>query len=253
MIFTPRDEVVWKHTNILKISDLGPLPHPYEYNFTLPVPLADWDTFDYWERQRFHSMRDHLTTSDILFDIGTEQGWCNLIYAQFVGPQNVVLIEPTKDFWPNIRATWGKNYPGVSPLGFYDGLFSNKTTDRRDRELFWRWPAAADGDLIDRNRYQYIHDNDGQIPEITLDRFVLRSGIVPTALTMDVEGAELLVLLGAQETLKDHHPKVWVSIHPDLMARDYGREPEELHAFMADLGYAGEHLATDHEQHWVFL
>jgi hypothetical protein len=45
---------------------------------------------------------------------------------------------------------------------------------------------------------------------------------------------------------------VWVSVHPDMMLRDYGTEAEELHAFMADHGYTGEHLATDHEQHWFF-
>lgn len=248
--FTPRDEVVWRDVEILKVSDKGPLPHEYEYTFTLPVPLADWDVFDYWERARFHSMRDNLTHGDVLFDIGTEQGWCNLIYAQFVGPENMVLIEPTAEFWPNIQATWQRNYGDVFPKAMYAGLLSDKTTDRRP--WFDWWPAGSQGPLIDRNRYQYIHDNTEQVPEMRLDDLVERSGIIPTAVTMDVEGAELLVLHGAAETLAVHHPKVWISIHPDLGERDYGVIPKQVHRFMDQCGYSGEHLATDHEEHWFF-
>jgi hypothetical protein len=114
------------------------------------------------------------------------------------------------------------------------------------------WPASCVGPLIDRNKYQYIHDNGAGIPELRLDDLVERSGVVPQAITCDVEGAELLVFQGATNTLREHHPLVWISIHPDMMLRDYGTEAEELHAFMADHGYTGEHLATDHEQHWFF-
>lgn len=244
--FTPLDEVQWKTVRFLERPD-----ETFEYEFELPEPLASWDVFAAWERERFASLRDNLTHGDILFDIGTEQGWCNLIYADIVGPENMVLVEPTDCFWPNIEATWRKNY-STSPLGFYDGLFSNVTSDDRCKR-FRTWPTAAWGPLIDRNKYQYIHEHDAGTREMRLDDFVTRSGIIPTALTMDVEGAELLVLQGARETLEQHHPKVWVSIHPDLMERDYGTTPDQVHAFMEGLGYRGEHIATDHEAHWVYL
>lgn len=255
--FTPRDDVVWKDVSILKVSDLGPLPHEYEYQFKLPVPLADWDVFDYWERARFHSMRDNLSPGDVLFDVGTEQGWCNLLYASFVGPENMVLIEPTAEFWPNIHATWCQNFGEARPRAAFCGLLSDRTTEpprtsSPDSPAFAPWPVQVAGPLIDRNRYQYIHDNTENVPELRLDDFVERSGITPAAITMDVEGAELLVLRGAEHTLRTHHPLVWVSIHPDLGERDYGIIPKHVHRFMAECGYSGEHLATDHEEHWYF-
>lgn len=242
--FTPRDLVQWKTVRFLERPD-----ERFEYQFELPVPLADWDVFACWERERFHSMRDQLEQGMVLFDVGTEQGWCNLIYATFVGPENMVLIEPTDCFWPNIKTTW-QNNGYADPLACYDGLLSDKTTD--DRTSFDPWPDACAGDLIDRNKYQYIHDNDAGVPEMRLDDLVWFGNAVPDAITIDVEGAELLVLRGAEATLREWHPKVWVSIHPDMMERDYHVTAEELHAFMADYGYTGEHLATDHEEHWIF-
>jgi FkbM family methyltransferase len=244
MALTPLDAVTWKPVRFLERPD-----ETFEYEFELPVPLADWDVFACWERERFHSMRDNLTYGDILFDVGTEQGWCNLIYADMVGPTNMVLIEPTAEFWPNIKATWDRNYH-YPPLACWDGLVSD-VTDTKTR-VFKPWPAAADGDLIDRNKYQYIHSHSGDIKQLTLDDLVTRSGIIPNAITIDVEGAELKVLHGATDTLIEHRPLVWASLHDDLLERDYNATIEDVHTFMESLGYIPTFLAKDHEQHWFY-
>ena len=251
MYFIPQGEVKWKTVKYLQ-EPLGgsPTDSIWKYTLTLPVPLADWDVWDYWEKERIASMEQHLKDGEILFDVGTEHGWCNLVYAKLVGPENMVLIEPTQEFWPNIRTTWFKNFD-VEPMGFYDGLFSDKTTD--ERTLYPKeWPNSSYGDLIDRNKYQYIHDNGAGIPEITLDEYVKRSGIVPDAITMDTEGSEMLILKGSEKTLKKHHPKLFISIHDDLGLRDYGTKPDEVVQWLAKLGYQGEYLGYDHEAHWYF-
>lgn len=248
--FIPPDEVQWRKTRIFK-EDLKADPaHTFwRWEFELPEPLASWDVFDYWERERFDSMQRHLKAGMVLFDVGTEQGWCNLIYASFVGPENMVLIEPTPEFWPNIVHTWFKNYD-AHPRAYYQGLLSDKTTD--DRQAFNSQPQAAYGDLIDRNKYQYIHEHSDGIPEMRLDDLVERSGVVPDAITMDVEGAELLVLQGARDTLERHRPLAWVSVHPDLGEQHYGVVPADVHDFMGGLGYRGTFLGEDHEQHWIY-
>lgn len=248
MIFIPDEQIEWKSVPIIK-DDWRYPDSPYQYEFVLPRPLADWDVFDYWEKARFDSMRDNLEQGDILFDIGTEQGWCNLIYADFVGPENMVLIEPTFEFWANIRKTWEKNYD-VPPMACYWGLFDSKTRDDFAKG-FDIWEQAT-GQIIDRNKYQYIHESSEDITHIELDVYVAKTGIVPDALTMDVEGAELLILRGAEQTLRKHHPKVWVSIHPDLGERDYEITKDMTLDFMESLGYVGKHLSTDHEEHWYF-
>lgn len=245
--FIAPEDVVWKPVNIIKTGE------DYEYRFELPVPLADWDVFDYWERERLASMKEHLANGMTLYDVGTEQGWCNLIYATFVGPDHMVLIEPTRLFWPNIRWTWERNYGGRMPTCYYDGLFSSETDDARiDFGMGWPYIHPNDDKLIDRNSYEYIHQHSDGVRQMRLDDFVARSSTIPDAITIDVEGGELSVLKGAEETLRMAHPLVWVSVHPDLMERDYGVSDQDLHDYMTGLGYTGTHLATDHEQHWFY-
>lgn len=243
----PTEQVEWVSTGILQRDD-GPQGGTYRWRFDLPRPLADWDVFEYWERERFEHMAATLARGEILFDIGTEQGWCNLPYADMVGPDNIVLIEPTPEFWPNIRQTWERNYYG-KPRACYHGLIGATTND--DREWTPGWPHPSDGWIIDRNRYQYLHDNDG-VAQIRLDDLVQRIGVAPDALTIDVEGAELDVLHGATGTLVTHRPKVWASLHADLIEANYHATLNDVHTFMESLGYTGHHLATDHEQHWYF-
>ena len=252
MQFIPLDQVQWKKVKYLKEPLTASPEHAiWKYEFTLPEPLASWDVFDYWEKERIASMEKNLKKGDVLFDIGTESGWCNLAYAQIVGPENMVLIEPTKEFWPNIKATWERNN-NPKPKAFLSALLSDKISDSLVLNNATEWPEESFGDLIDRNKYQYIHDNGENISEVTLDRWVNETGIVPDALTMDVEGAELLILRGAENTLRTHKPKLFISIHPDLGERDYGVKKEDTLKFLEELGYAGEYLATDHEEHYYF-
>ena len=251
-MFTPIDQVKWRQVKYLKEPLTASPEHAkYKYELVLPEPLASWDVFDYWEKERIASMEQHLKHGDVLYDIGTEQGWCNLVYASIVGPENIVLVEPTPEFWPNIYYTWYRNF-NDQPRGFYAGLFSDKTTDRLFNFKPNKWPESILHDLIDRNKYQYIHANNQNIPEIELDDYVAISTIIPDAITMDVEGAELLVLRGAKFTLETYKPKCWISIHPDLGERDYGILANQTIKFMTDLGYKAEFLAEDHEQHWYF-
>lgn len=252
MIHIPDEQIEWRKVRYIK--EPWQLPDDqaeWKFEMILPEPLASWDVFPYWEKERVYSMQKHLKQGEVLFDIGTEQGWCNLVYAQFVGPENMVLIEPTFEFWANIKKTWDKNFD-VPPLACYWGLFDSKTRDDYDKG-FDIWLKADAEQIIDRNKYQYIHESESKTTHIELDKYVAETGIVPDALTMDVEGAELLILRGAEKTLREHHPKVWISIHPDLGLRDYEITKEMTLDFMESLGYVGEHLSTDHEEHWYFV
>lgn len=247
MNFIERSDIVWKQVPYIRKGQTK----NYEYKLTLNEPLASWDVWDYWEKERIYKMRECLHNGDVLFDIGTESGWCNLVYATIVGPENMVLIEPTPEFWPNIHALWYKNF-NVNPKGCYAGLISDTTTDTRIGDDLNSWGSKYLGPIIDRNKYVYVHDNTENIPMIKLDDFVLQTGIVPSALNIDVEGAEMLVFKGAEETLKNNSLKIFVSIHDDLGERDYNTKPEQTISYLNSLGYQGEFLAKNHEEHWYF-
>jgi FkbM family methyltransferase len=242
-VFTDLVDVQWR-----AVSFHRRVPDDEGYVLELPLPLANWDTLPSWELERIRSMKENLRYGDILYDVGTEMGYFNLFVANFVGPENLVLIEPTRQFWPNIRATWNRNRPGVSPMAFYDGLIGQVSND--DRTDFTAWPTCADGPLVDRVIYSHLHRDSASTPQLSFDSLVKRVQAVPKAITIDVEGAELLVLRSAERTLREHHPLVWVSVHPEFPTRDYGSADADVHEFMRNLGYCFR--AFSHRSHWLY-
>lgn len=250
-------DVEWVKTDYLKNSEEGPVEnHTFDYSFWLPSYLASWDVWSYWERELIESMRENLIKGDVLFDIGAEFGWMSLVFADMVGAENMVLIEPTPEFWPNIKATWEKNDLSP-PLATYAGLMSDKEFGDTNSVFSKGWLPNISDNLIDKMAYRYIHNNQqalpkNQIPETKLDTLVFETAIVPSALVIDVEGAELSVLRGAEKVLKKYKPIIWLSIHPDLSERDYGVKEGECQKYLKKLGYKAEWLSTDHEEHWLF-
>lgn len=219
----------------------------YKYKLKLPEYLATWDVWDYWERERFASMESELTDQDTLFDIGTEHGWVGAIYSKFVG--NICLFEPVPEMWGSIRAIWEANKL-KAPVATCCVLVGNET--RNLPVLTKGWCKESKRQVMtDKCGYKYIHEH-RDAPQTTIDNFVAITKIIPTAITIDIEGAELLALQGAENTLREHKPIVWVSIHPDLAQKEYGVSTEQIHDFMQKLGYTRRFLAEDHEQHWIY-
>ena len=65
-----------------------------------------------------------------------------------------------------------------------------------------------------------------------LDGYLARTGSVPDLLQIDVEGAELAVLKGAQATLREARPKLLIEIH------GWGSpESDEVSRFLSSFGY----------------
>ena len=66
------------------------------------------------------------------------------------------------------------------------------------------------------------------VPTITLD-WVAESQPAPSMIKIDVDGAEYRVLLGAQDVLRRHHPRLLVEV--------YERNASAVGAMLTDLGY----------------
>jgi len=75
-----------------------------------------------------------------------------------------------------------------------------------------------------------------EVPMTTLDAFCGRRGIAPDVIKIDVEGAEVMVLKGARETLSRYRPLVFCEVHP-VELRAVGHSVEEFDALMSEAGY----------------
>lgn len=217
------------------------------WEVTLPDHIADHPFLDDHERERFDSMAELLNFGDVLFDIGAEHGCCSAVYAQMVGGANMVLFEPTFELWRNIRLTWeANNLP--DPKGCWVGFLTDTTPGPPRVLRTWPHCAAGRGE-VGPMPYRQLGTDVGI--STTVDAWVIASGIVPTALTIDVEGCELKVLQGAKRTLTNHRPLVWLSVHSDEMLAAQGAERTQVFDLLDSLGYTTERLGIDHEEHYL--
>jgi len=229
----------WKKVNYLRKGQ----SFNYDYQIELPEPLASWDVYDYWEHQRTRHMAKTLKKDDLMIDIGAEYGWQTAVYQKMC---KLIIVEPNVDYFNNIRQIWEKNCDS-KPEAIYVGLMSDK--DLNNPELLTDWFDGT-GELVTGLKYRYIGKDKG-LPQMKVDTLVKKLKKTPTAITMDIEGAELLVLRGAEKLL-NKGIKVWVSVHPDLAEKTYDIKPNEIHDYLKSLGYKGKLLGTDHEEHWYY-
>jgi FkbM family methyltransferase len=225
------------------------------HRLVVPDNVADWDAVagdSPWERERMESILSTLQDGDCLYDIGAEHGWMTAIYAQRVGGENMVVVEPSPEFWPNIRLCFEQNQLG-QPLFCWEGFAGAEEINLTGSGAYKnRWPKSSQGpETHDRMPYRHPNHHSELIPTTTIDR-IARTIRPPDGITIDVEGAELLVLEGAKYTLEMDRPYVWCSVHPDLMLKDFDTDEDLLHRFMQDQGYDGRLLRHDHEYHWGY-
>lgn len=234
----------------------------------------------FWEKPRLDSMRANLGAGDVLHDVGTEDGDLSALFATWVDGYSawdetsvkdgagrlvtesrtpigqrggMVLIEPNSRVWPSIYSTWAANHL-PEPLFTFHGFLSDRSAGPYAVASSPTWPDVARGRMEPAHGFSDLNEMvqaRKQITSTTLDALAARTKRAPTAITIDCEGAEYQVLVGADRVLREDRPLVWVSIHPEMMA-GYGTTPEGLVAYMATRGYRREHLAAEHEWHTLF-
>lgn len=210
---------------------------------------ADWDRrLGGWERERLGDMSARLRPGMTVYDVGAETGDLSALWASW--GCDVVLFEPSAGFWPTIRETFDLN--GLEPGGAWVGFCGERTAGLAHHVGPGEWPIPVWEPADDDPGFCHLNER-LDIAVLAIDDAPRLLGCgPPDAITIDVEGAELAVLRGAERTLRDVHPVVWVSIHRQFMADRYGHHPADVNRFMADLGYRATWLADDHETHVRF-
>lgn len=225
---------------------------------------AEWDAIhgdSPWEKERIDAIIEYMGTygpAGILWDIGAEHGWMTGIIVKATGCRTVV-VEPTPEFWPNIKNVFQFNGLGL-PIACIQAFVGaeNAIGQHPLASAFYLhgWPPSSVGP--EAHERSYVHPKwprDGTLtpPTFTLDEIWRITGREPDGITIDVEGAEYDVMAGAHDLLVNVQPRLWISIHRDLMERDFDHTAEELFELMHFYGYDAHHLRTDHEEHWEFV
>jgi len=240
------------------------LPTVINGRWTLALPRhraerPQWDIVNGgWETARLADMHDWITSRPAgehepphVLDVGAEEGDMPALYAMWGA--RVTCVEPNPLVWPNIRVIFEANSLPTPDwfVGFCGAPDDVRAFDDRQSDAhFDGWPACAHGPVIGDHGFLQLAERP-DVSSTTVDALADRFGRFD-AITMDVEGSELHVIRGADRTLADHRPVVWVAIHPTFMADQYGQDPSALHDLMGRAGYVGRLLDWKHEQHFRF-
>ena len=188
--------------------------------------------FDMIETEQTTAFTDTLRDGQVLFDIGANVGYYTILGARLVGPRGkVVAVEPV-----------------IRNLAYlYWHIVLNKASNVS-------MVAAACSDIVLLATFSlgqnyamgYLVNNSGErdgakkelflAPTVTVDAIVQQLGISPDVIKVDVEGAEFSVLKGAQTTLRETKPRIFLSTHSEALRH-------ECLGYLEELGYTFEVLS----------
>lgn len=220
------------------------------WDIILPKHRADrpeWYTEKGWEKERLMNMYGRIDKGDIVLYIGNEEGDMSGLIASWGA--KLILVEPNPKVWPNTKAIWEAN-GFEQPLACFVGFASSQNTGLMT-VIKDGFPLCSDGEVIHDHGFMELRNHNAE--EIRIDSLCEILHTQPNHISIDVEGSEWEVLKGAEKTLFDHKPILWVSIHPEFMIQQYGQYSAELRAWIKEHGYKEHLLAYDHECHFMYI
>lgn len=235
-----------------------------EHEIILPKHRADrpdWYTAKGWEKPRLAALKSEIVrqtragTRPVVYYVGAEEGEMPAL-CQMWGAR-VVMFEPNPLVLPNIKAIWDAN--GLEkPLGLFVGFASNVTDLHPPRrnplaEGFVNgWPEAANGPVIGNHGFKELYQEADAFPQIRLDD-MLQYVPPPTVITFDCEGSEWQVMRGAERLIRDLHPAIFASIHPEFMFHQFKQYSRDFRDWLIGFGYDEVILEYVHELHTSYL
>lgn len=180
-----------------------------------------------YEPETFRFFRDNLMPGDVVLDIGGHIGLFAVVTARLVGPDGRVFsFEPT----PFTRDVLEE----VVDLNNYKDRVEVRpeaVSSRRGETVFFDTgdPISNANSLVKTERSQ----TEIRVPLISVDEFVGERELEVDCLKIDVEGAELDVLIGARETFVKQRPVARLGLHPSFIEQN-GQTLDDIWRILAD-------------------
>ncbi len=146
----------------------------------------------------------HVTVGegDIFLDCGACYGE-TAVWALSKGARKVYSFEPNEGHYALLEKNAAQmGTDRMVPLKYGIG--------KADGELWIREDGAGSRIVDSREKADYA------VRITSLDSFCAKNGVIPDFIKMDIEGAELDALRGAEETIRRHRPKLAVCLYHGL-------------------------------------
>ena len=196
-----------------------------------------------WEPESWRAIASHLERGATLVDVGAHVGYYSLKAATVIGPAgHVIAIEPNPETIAKLEANIQASRAGVitvQPVACADAeaildLYVAPRSNTGETSL-----SNANASQSGPSERVY------RVRARPLDDIIRQTGVSRVdVIKIDVEGAEYLVLKGAQETLARFHPSLMVEVL-DRQLRAMGSSAAQLTEFLRAQGYTARLTAGD--------
>ena len=163
-----------------------------------------------WEERYTRAFEDSVSPSSVVYDVGAAGGWYTLLASQLVGDKGkVIAFEPLLSVLPYLRRHVELNH--CCNVQILEAAVS----DTEGTATFFANAGGQLGSLLP----DYGSD-EMAVQTVTVDSLVQREIIpVPDFIKMDIEGGELAALRGAESTLVNYAPMLFLETHFDLYTK----------------------------------
>ncbi len=185
----------------------------------------------------------YLREGMTVFDAGANVGELTLLFSRFVGEHGSVhAFEPTGAGFERLsavcRAASLRNVR-LNRLALAEAEGAVRLHVYDDEYLSWTTRAARP---LEDYGIDLKPRATEEVPATTVDNYCERNGVARIdLLKIDVEGAELQVLLGAERALRAKRVRC-LTFEFGQTTFDMGNSPDQLEAFLNDVGYAVRNL-----------
>lgn len=200
-------------------------------NFRFDESLRRWD---FSSEMRVHrGLRKFLYPGCVFFDVGANFGQLAIPATGWVLPYGQVhAFEPVPRHLALLERHKGLNRLGAE-LRIVDAAVSNDRADHLDFQVPIDSVAVEAGLRIvsQTSRVQTV-----RVRNLRLDDYCQQTGANPHVIKIDVEGAELEVLRGAEQTLRYSRPVLLIEIH-DFALHAFEADSTKLLEYLCEVGY----------------
>lgn len=174
-----------------------------------------------YEPETFDFFREHVRSGQTVLDIGGHIGLFAVTTAKLVGPTGTVFtFEPT----PFTRSVL-QEVVDLNSVSDIVEVRGEAVSSRRGEAVFF----DTGEEVSNANSLVRSELSKGEIPItlISVDEFVRERGLEIDCIKIDVEGAELDVMLGSKEIFTAQRPVARLGLHPEFVVKN-GQSLEEI-------------------------
>lgn len=192
------------------------------------APIETLNFKDY-EKAESSMMENLVEDGDNFFDIGANIGWYSINIAASRPQTQVYSFEPLPKTYRQLETNVGLN--AVPNVRLHHFGFSNQAGSSPFYYYAQGSGNASSANLTDRPDVEVV-----QCSVRTLDGYIAAEGTRLDFVKCDVEGAELLVFQGGQQTIARDKPIVFSEILRKWSAK-FNYDPNDIFLLFRQLGY----------------